>query len=497
MLIKNLTLGLALLYGGSAIAKNEVYTVKNGDTISGIANRFHVKQKSILSYNGLSDRHRLKLGMKLTIPNATVHESVASNVSHSAAGTYAVREGDHDTSIAKRLGVSVHDLHVSNPGVRWKSLQIGQRLVASVAHSSTTPAKISSAKSTRTASVGSIVVREGDNDWIIARRIGIKPRELRLLNPGTEWTDLRPGQVLRGGSSSTVASKPHSSTSGLKSRYAAINADAVIIRGGPSTTARKVTVVSADTRVTVLDQESGWYRLRFPRGTEGWVRADLLRPVSAPVVATVTPKHYEVAKARKEARKAKWVSMKPVRQRVSHADSLVAMNLPGVGSDRVLSTAEGFRGVRYRYGAASRSGTDCSGFTSQVFRSVGVRLPRVSRDQARIGTPVTGGKMKPGDLVFFHTMRGNRITHVGIYMGKNEFIHASSGGGRVQISSLNDRYYHNRFVTARRVVKGAKASSATHVTQVAKREVVSTPKTRPTAAVAPSSEGVDENGVIQ
>jgi peptidoglycan endopeptidase LytF len=188
--------------------------------------------------------------------------------------------------------------------------------------------------------------------------------------------------------------------------------------------------------------------------------------------------------------------MKPVRKRVNHADSMVAMNLPGVGSERLLSTAEGFRGVRYRYGAASRSGTDCSGFTSQVFRSVGVRLPRVSRDQARIGTPVSGGQMKPGDLVFFHTMRGKRITHVGIYMGKNEFIHASSGGGRVQISSLNDRYYHNRFVTARRVVKGAKSKSANHVTQVAKREVASAPKPRPIAA-APTSEGVDENGVIQ
>jgi cell wall-associated NlpC family hydrolase/LysM repeat protein len=489
--IKNLTLGLALLYSGSAVARNEVYTVRNGDTISGIASRFHVKQKSIISYNGLSDRHRLKLGMKLTIPNATVQETSVATNGHANAG-YAVRMGDHDISIANRLGISVHDLHASNPGVRWRSLQIGQRLTVK-AKSNVSAAKVVDTAPTAAQS-GRVVVQDGDNDWIIARRLGIKPRELRLLNPGTKWTDLRPGQLLNGGSKAIVAHRQTTGAPVLKSRYAAINADSVIIRGGPSTSSRKVTIVPVNTRVTVLDHESGWYRLRFPRGTEGWVRADLLRPVSRPAAVATAAKHYEVAAGRKSARRAKWASMKPVRARVRHSDSMVAMNLPGVGSDKLLKTAEGFRGVRYRYGAMSRSGTDCSGFTSQVFKSVGVRLPRVSRDQARVGAPVSGGKMKPGDLVFFRTMRGNRITHVGIYVGKNEFIHASSGGGRVQISSLNDRYYHNRFVTARRVVKGAKGGSATHVTQVAKREAT---KPRPTAAAAPSNEGVDENGVIQ
>jgi hypothetical protein len=59
--------------------------------------------------------------------------------------------------------------------------------------------------------------------------------------------------------------------------------------------------------------------------------------------------------------------------------------------------------------------------------------------------------MKAGDLVFFHTARGHRVTHVGIYLGHGKFIHASSGGGKVQVNSLADGYYSHRLVTARRV----------------------------------------------
>jgi hypothetical protein len=131
----------------------------------------------------------------------------------------------------------------------------------------------------------------------------------------------------------------------------------------------------------------------------------------------------------------------------------------------------------------SRSGTDCSGFTSQVFRSLGVKLPRVSREQANVGVPVSGSQMKKGDLVFFRTSRGRRITHVGIYVGNGKFIHADTGAGHVAESSLSDGYYRNRFVTARRVVKGSsKSVAAKHSVKAAHR-------------AAPVD--VDADGVIQ
>jgi len=104
----------------------------------------------------------------------------------------------------------------------------------------------------------------------------------------------------------------------------------------------------------------------------------------------------------------------------------------------------------------SRSGTDCSGFTSQVFRAQGVKLPRTSREQSTVGFRVGRDQLRPGDLVFFHTSRGSRITHVGIYVGNGKFIHASSSGGCVQVDSLLEDYYNNRFSTARRLMKAPK-----------------------------------------
>jgi cell wall-associated NlpC family hydrolase len=68
-----------------------------------------------------------------------------------------------------------------------------------------------------------------------------------------------------------------------------------------------------------------------------------------------------------------------------------------------------------------------------------------------VGQKVRYGEMKPGDLVFFHTTRGKRVSHVGIYIGRGKFIHASSGGGKVQVNDLSSGYYQHRLVGARRV----------------------------------------------
>jgi hypothetical protein len=106
-------------------------------------------------------------------------------------------------------------------------------------------------------------------------------------------------------------------------------------------------------------------------------------------------------------------------------------------------------GIRYVWGGTSRSGFDCSGFTQWVFARSGIRIPRTSIEQATVGQRVDRDDLRPGDLVFFRT-RGSRISHVGIYIGNNNFIHASSGGGRVRINAITG-YYSQRYVTARRM----------------------------------------------
>lgn len=118
---------------------------------------------------------------------------------------------------------------------------------------------------------------------------------------------------------------------------------------------------------------------------------------------------------------------------------------------RVIDEANNWLGTPYRYGGSNRSGTDCSGFVSTVFKSAaGRKLPRASRDQAGAGDAISIDKAKPGDLVFFNTSGGG-VSHVGIYVGNRTFIHASTSRG-VIYSSLNESYYKSRFMFARSVL---------------------------------------------
>ncbi|MEW4369670.1 C40 family peptidase [Paenibacillus kandeliae] len=117
----------------------------------------------------------------------------------------------------------------------------------------------------------------------------------------------------------------------------------------------------------------------------------------------------------------------------------------------IKSQATRVIGTPYVMGGTSTHGFDCSGFTRYVYKKLNKSLPRTARQQAKIGKAVYKGNLSVGDLVFFNTM-GYGISHVGIYIGNNKFIHSASSTG-VTISSLSQSYYKNRYVTARRVVK--------------------------------------------
>lgn len=108
-------------------------------------------------------------------------------------------------------------------------------------------------------------------------------------------------------------------------------------------------------------------------------------------------------------------------------------------------------GIRYKYAGTTTKGFDCSGFTSYVFEHLfGVNLNRSSKDQATQGVKVAKDKLREGDLVFFKT-NGKSISHVGIYIGNNQFAHASTSKG-ITITSMDDKYYKKRYVTARRIL---------------------------------------------
>lgn len=123
----------------------------------------------------------------------------------------------------------------------------------------------------------------------------------------------------------------------------------------------------------------------------------------------------------------------------------------GVADGYALAgTALQLRGVPYRNGGSDPAGFDCSGFVWYVFARHGVAMPRTVSEQYRAGHPVSPDSLEPGDLVFFSTVAPG-VSHVGVAVGGDEFVHAPSTSGEVRVEHLSAPYWSRRFVGARRV----------------------------------------------
>jgi len=121
-------------------------------------------------------------------------------------------------------------------------------------------------------------------------------------------------------------------------------------------------------------------------------------------------------------------------------------------AQELVVRALSFVGVNYRRGGESpETGFDCSGLVRHVFReSLGLALPRTSRDISRVGETIHREALQPGDLVFFNTLRRG-FSHVGIYLGEHRFVHAPASGGEVRVEDMRLNYWSKRFNGARRI----------------------------------------------
>ncbi len=118
----------------------------------------------------------------------------------------------------------------------------------------------------------------------------------------------------------------------------------------------------------------------------------------------------------------------------------------------VVTTARQLLGIPYQYGGNTpESGFDCSGLVQYSYHQAGLAVPRTSKEQYRQARPVNRRHLQPGDLIFFRNRYGRFVSHVGIYLGKGEFIHAPSSGKKVAINRLDESYWKKHYYSAGRI----------------------------------------------
>ena len=210
------------------------------------------------------------------------------------------------------------------------------------------------------------------------------------------------------------------------------------IRKGPGTGNAIVGSLAGGSVVEVKEKSNGWYKIKTANGVEGWVSGDYVTPTDEPLSGGASSNN----------------SSSGNNSSSSNNNESFGSGESSATGDKIVDYAYTLLGVPYKWGGNGPSSFDCSGYTQWVYKNAaGISIPRVSRDQAQAGSAVEKGNYKKGDLLYFNT-GGSGVSHVGIYIGGDKFIHCSgtqSKPGSVKVSSLNG-YYGNVLLGARRFV---------------------------------------------
>ena len=282
--------------------------------------------------------------------------------------------------------------------------------------------------------------------------------------------------VLAGVVASSIMLHTGISTVFADTEYRVITGDSVNFRSGAGTNYSSIGKLNKGDKIEYLGESGSWVKARYS-GKTGYVYGSYVGEYTSTNTKYVTATtlnvrsgagtNYSIIGSLSKGTKVEVISTTNGWSKIKYNGStgyVSSQYLSSSASDnstststsvsKVISYAKKLLGKPYVWGAEGPSSFDCSGFTYYVFKNAAnINLPRVSKDQSNYGTYVKKSDLREGDLIFFDTSGENdgNVSHVGIYLGNNQFIHASSSKKKVVISEMSS-YYTKAYVNARRVL---------------------------------------------
>ncbi len=212
----------------------------------------------------------------------------------------------------------------------------------------------------------------------------------------------------------------------------------VNFRATPSTDGEVICTIATDAEVEIIGLNCTWYKVTY-NGSTGYIRSDLVELTEVPLYNSNTGSIYDTASSSGSSSTTTEAPAAPEPT-------------PSKG-EQIVAYAKKLQGTPYVWGGTSSKGFDCSGYVQYVCRQFGISLNRTANAQMSNGYSISSSNLQPGDLVFFQgTYATSGASHVGIYIGDGQFVHASSARGCVVISDLWTNYYTSHYYGARRVV---------------------------------------------
>jgi cell wall-associated NlpC family hydrolase len=342
---------------------------------------------------------------------------------YASAATHTIKKGETLSAIAKANKTTVSQLCKLNGLKQSDTLKVGKVLKVPGAQNTAQAAQTAHHK-----------VKSGETLSAIAVANKTTIDQLCKLNGLKKSDTLKVGKVLKvPGTSKTV--------------QVAETAEYKVKRGDALYTIAK----KYKTDITTLKSLNGLQKNTLRAGQTIKVPAQEAVHVAAKTTKTSDRK---LAQTLSSLPKSTYMKKEPSKKDVFNlGDIFFGKNTEAEKEAEVIKVAKTKLGNRYVWGATGKQDTfDCSGFTKYCYKKNGIDIPRTSIMQSKYGKFVKRSELKKGDLIFFDTSRGRKgyVNHVGIYMGDNKFIHASSAKKKVVITSLDKTFYSQRYMGARR-----------------------------------------------